>query len=117
MSANKGNLTRTKLALEVADLLQLPRRGRKGEAYKIVSAIFKTITTSLLSGERVSIDGFGIFELKPRNAGARYHRYYFNLTKNPYSELVELPEGYKVIFKPSKVLKRMLKEYDTQSQS
>lgn len=105
-------LHREALANTVGDYLGYPRRGRKGKAYEIVQAIIQTIMEGLRRGEKVSIEHVGVFSLRRckrrspvpltiKVEGQKYRRYVG-------WSMRELPERYKVIFTPSKVVLRNL---------
>ena len=69
----------------------------KKDAERVINATVDTITASLVSGDKVQISGFGIFETKEREArGGRNPR-----TK----ETIEIPASRVPTFKPSKALK------------
>lgn len=56
----KADLSRRALATIVGDLLELPQ-GRNTLKDKIVAAIFTSMRTALLRGERIYISGIGLF--------------------------------------------------------
>ena len=69
----------------------------KKDAERVVSATFETITAQLMKGEKVQISGFGIFEVKEREA---------RVGRNPRTkEAIEIPASKAPAFKPSKALK------------
>lgn len=69
----------------------------KKEAERIVGAAFDTITSALASGDRVQLSGFGIFEVKSREA---------RIGRNPKTkESIEIPATRLPSFKASKALK------------
>ncbi len=69
----------------------------KKDTERVVSATLETIAAQLAAGERVSLSGFGIFEVKER--GARVGRH--PVTKEP----MEIPASHAPAFKASKALK------------
>ncbi len=72
----------------------------KKDAERVVSAAFETITASLASGERVQLSGFGIFEVKSREA---------RMGRNPKTkETIEIPATKLPSFKASKALKDII---------
>ena len=69
----------------------------KKDAEIIVSATFDTIAQELSKGEKVQISGFGIFDVKEREA---------RVGRNPRTkEAIEIPASKAPAFKPSKALK------------
>ena len=69
----------------------------KKDAERVINATVDTITTSLVSGDKVQISGFGIFETKEREA---------RVGRNPRTkETIEIPASRVPTFKPSKALK------------
>ena len=69
----------------------------KKDAERVVSATFETITAQMKKGEKVQISGFGIFEVKEREA---------RVGRNPRTkEAVQIPATRTPTFKPSKLLK------------
>lgn len=83
-----------------------------GLAYSIVTTIVNTIVKALQNGERIQIEGFGIFEIVNTNPKRKYQASYtFDGSKwkpstKQITESVKLRK--KVIFKPSKVLTRYI---------
>ena len=69
----------------------------KKDAERVVSATFETITAQLMKGEKVQISGFGIFEVKEREA---------RVGRNPRTkEAIAIPASKAPAFKASKALK------------
>jgi len=69
----------------------------KKDAERVVSATFETITATLQKGEKVQISGFGIFEVKAREA---------RVGRNPRTkEAIDIPASQVPAFKASKTLK------------
>ena len=69
----------------------------KKDAERVVSAAFETITAQLVKGEKVQISGFGIFEVKEREA---------RVGRNPRTkESIQIPASRVPAFKASKTLK------------
>ena len=69
----------------------------KKDAERIVGAAFDTITAALAAGERVQLSGFGIFEVKTREA---------RMGRNPKTkEAIEIPASRVPVFKAGKALK------------
>ena len=69
----------------------------KKDAERVLNAAFDTITASLTKGERVQVSGFGIFEVKAREA---------RIGRNPRTkETIQIPATRTPVFKASKALK------------
>lgn len=107
-------LTRESLATQVSDILNFSRSRaqgyhdmRTGPAAKIVNAIIKAMTSAILRGERVTIEGFGIFSIRTKKQTKSYCMYFYG-GKGRSGILRTIPEKRYVHFEPSKVLKRML---------
>ena len=69
----------------------------KKDAERVVNATFETITAQLMKGEKVQLSGFGIFEVKAREA---------RVGRNPHTkEAIQIPASKVPAFKASKTLK------------
>ena len=69
----------------------------KKDAERVLNAAIDTITSALVSGEKVQLSGFGIFEVKGREA---------RVGRNPHTkETIEIPATRVPAFKASKNLK------------
>lgn len=69
----------------------------KKDAERVVNATIETITESLIKGDKVNISGFGIFEIKNREA---------RVGRNPRTkEQIEIPAAKLPVFKAGKALK------------
>ena len=69
----------------------------KKDAESIVSATFDTIAQELKKGEKIQVSGFGIFEVKEREA---------RVGRNPRTkEAIQIPASKAPAFKASKALK------------
>lgn len=69
----------------------------KKDAERVVNAAIDTITSTLAAGEKVQLSGFGIFEVKNRDA---------RVGRNPHTkETIEIPATRIPAFKASKALK------------
>ena len=69
----------------------------KKDAERVLNAAIDSITSSLASGEKVQISGFGIFETKDREA---------RVGRNPHTkQAIEIPATRVPAFKASKNLK------------
>lgn len=72
----------------------------KKDAERVVNATFETIAAELKKGGKVQLSGFGIFELKAREA---------RVGRNPHTrEAIQIPATKVPTFKPSKVLKEIV---------
>ena len=89
-------MNKTELVAAVAEKSGLSKK----DAERVDSATFETITAQLTKGEKVQISGFGIFEVKSREA---------RVGRNPRTkEAIEIPASKAPVFKPSKALKDTL---------
>ena len=69
----------------------------KKDAERVLTAAFETIAASLANGDRVQVSGFGIFEVKAREA---------RIGRNPRTkETIQIPATKTPVFKASKALK------------
>ena len=69
----------------------------KKDAERVVNATVETIAESLVKGEKVQLSGFGIFEVKEREA---------RIGRNPRTkESIQIPASRQPVFKASKTLK------------
>lgn len=69
----------------------------KKDAERVVNAAIDTITASLAQGDRVQLSGFGIFEVKERQA---------RVGRNPRTkEAIDIPASRQPVFKASKALR------------
>ena len=69
----------------------------KKDAERVVSATFDTIAAQLAAGEKVQVTGFGIFEVKEREA---------RVGRNPLTgESIQIAASRTPAFKPGKALK------------
>jgi DNA-binding protein HU-beta len=69
----------------------------KKDAERVINATFEAITASLEQGNKVQISGFGIFEVKAREA---------RVGRNPRTkEEIQIPASRQPAFKASKALK------------
>ena len=69
----------------------------KKDAERAVNATVEAITEALVKGEKVSVSGFGIFEVKEREA---------RIGRNPRTkEAIQIPATRLPAFKASKALK------------
>ena len=69
----------------------------KKDAERVVNATFETISAQLMKNEKVQLSGFGIFEVKARDA---------RVGRNPHTkEAIQIPASKVPAFKASKTLK------------
>lgn len=69
----------------------------KKDAERVVNATIETITESMVKGDKVNVSGFGIFEVKNREA---------RVGRNPRTkETIQIPATKLPAFKASKTLK------------
>ena len=86
-------MNKTELIAAVAESAGLSKK----DTERVVNAALDTITTALCKGEKVQISGFGIFEVKAREA---------RVGRNPRTkEAIEIPASKAPAFKASKALK------------
>ena len=93
-------MNKTELIAAVAEKTGLTKK----DAERVVSATFETVTESLKKGDKVSVSGFGIFEVKTREA---------RIGRNPRTkEEIKIPATKLPGFKASKTLKDLIAKYD-----
>ena len=86
-------MNKTELIAAVAEKVGMTKK----DAERVVSATIETIEASLVKGEKVSLSGFGIFEVKAREA---------RVGRNPRTkETIQIPATRLPAFKASKALK------------
>lgn len=86
-------MNKTELVAAVAAKAGLTKK----DAERVVNATLETITESLVEGDKVNISGFGIFEVKNREA---------RVGRNPRTkETIQIPAAKLPAFKASKTLK------------
>ena len=74
----------------------------KKDAERVVNATVETITASLVKGDKVAVSGFGIFEVKAREA---------RVGRNPRTkETIQIPATRLPAFKAAKALKDAVSE-------
>ena len=74
----------------------------KKDAERVVNAAIDAITAALVNGDKVQVSGFGIFEVRDREA---------RTGRNPRTkETVEIPASRTPAFKASKALKDAVKK-------
>ena len=86
-------MNKTELIAAVAEKAGLTKK----DAERVLNAAFDTITAELAKGDRVQVSGFGIFEVKAREA---------RVGRNPRTkETIQIPATRLPVFKASKALK------------
>ncbi len=86
-------MNKTELIAAVAENCGLTKK----ETERIVNATLDTIVAAMTKGDKVSLSGFGIFEVKSREA---------RVGRNPHTkEAIEIPATKVPAFKASKALK------------
>ena len=74
----------------------------KKDAERVLNAAIDAITAALVNGDKVQVSGFGIFEIRDREA---------RIGRNPHTkETVEIPATRVPAFKASKALKDAVKK-------
>ena len=72
----------------------------KKDTEKVLNAVLDTITAALVTGDKVQVSGFGIFEVKEREA---------RMGRNPHTgEAMEIAASRVPAFKASKTMKDAL---------
>ena len=88
-------MNKTELVAAVAESAGLTKK----DSERVINAAIDAITASLVKGEKVQISGFGIFEVKEREA---------RVGRNPRTkEAIQIPASKAPAFKASKTLKDM----------
>ena len=91
-------MNKTELVAAVAEKTGFTKK----DAERIVNATLETITDTLTKGDKVQLSGFGIFDVKKREA---------RVGRNPRTkESIQIPATKQPVFKPSKTLKDLVAE-------
>ena len=86
-------MNKTELVAVVAEKSGLTKK----DAERVVNATFETVAAQLMKSEKVQLSGFGIFEVKARDA---------RVGRNPVTrEAIQIPASKVPAFKASKTLK------------
>ena len=86
-------MNKTELITAVAEKTGMTKK----DAERVINATVDSITSSLVKGEKVQVSGFGIFEVKAREA---------RVGRNPRTkETIQIPATRLPVFKASKALK------------
>ena len=89
-------MNKTELIAAVAEKAGLTKK----DAERVVNATIESITESLVKGDKVNVSGFGIFEVKTREA---------RVGRNPRTkETIQIPAAKLPAFKASKTLKDII---------
>lgn len=98
-------MTKADLIEEVSKMVELTRK----DSEVVVDTIFDSIVHSLRSGDKIEIRGFGSFRTRQRKP---------RVGRNPKTgERVDVPAKKIPFFKPSKELKDVVNQTQTQAQS
>ena len=91
-------MNKTELIAQVAEKTGLSKK----DTESIINAAVDPIATTMAQGDKVQLSGFGIFEVKDRQA---------RVGRNPKTkEAIEIPASRQPVFKPSKALKDIVAE-------
>ena len=91
-------MNKTELVAAVAQKTGLTKK----DAERVVNAAVDTVVESMKKGEKVQLSGFGIFEVKTREA---------RIGRNPRTkESIQIPASRQPVFKASKTLKDAVAE-------
>ena len=86
-------MSKTELIAAVAQSTGMTKK----DAERAVNATMDAITASLVKGEKVQVSGFGIFDVKTREA---------RVGRNPRTkETIQIPASKQPVFKAGKALK------------
>ena len=86
-------MNKTELVAVVAEKTGMTKK----DAERVINATVETITENLVKGEKVAMSGFGIFEVKAREA---------RVGRNPRTkETIQIPATRLPAFKAAKALK------------
>ena len=86
-------MNKTELIAKVAEKTGMTKK----DAERVINATLESVTASLVAGDKVQVSGFGIFEIKAREA---------RVGRNPRTkETIQIPATRLPVFKASKALK------------
>ncbi|MBQ3000254.1 MAG: HU family DNA-binding protein [Oscillospiraceae bacterium] len=89
-------MNKTELIAAVAEKTGLTKK----DADRVVAATFETIAQAMADGDKVQVSGFGIFDVKKREARTGH---------NPRTkETIQIPASKQPAFKASKTLKDLI---------
>ena len=87
--------------LELIDRVSRDAHIRRAQAVRAVKSVVFSIRDTISAGGKISLTGLGTFKVKPRKARPG---------RNPKTrEIIDIPAGRKVSFKPSLSLKKLVK--------
>ena len=93
---SRSPMTKADLIESLANAVDLP----KGQAERVVNAVFDDIVAGLRKGDKVTLSGFGTFQVSERKA---------RIGRNPKTgAAIDIPASKSVKFKAGKTLKDML---------
>ena len=91
-------MNKTELIAAVAEKTGMTKK----DAERVINATFEAVSESLIKGDKVQVSGFGIFEVKAREA---------RVGRNPRTkEAIQIPATRLPVFKASKTLKDAVAE-------
>ena len=91
-------MNKTEIIAEVAQKTGMTKK----DAERVINATIETIEGGLVKGDKVQISGFGIFEVKARDA---------RVGRNPRTkETIQIPATKQPAFKAAKALKDAVAE-------
>ena len=86
-------MNKTELIASIAEKCGITKK----DAERVINATLDSVTASLVTGDKVQLSGFGIFETKQREA---------RIGRNPRTkEAIQIPASRQPVFKASKALK------------
>ena len=89
-------MNKTELIAAIAEKTGLTKK----DADRVIAATFETISNAMAEGDKVQVSGFGIFDVKKREARTGH---------NPRTkEAIEIPASKQPAFKASKTLKDLI---------
>jgi len=89
-------MNKTELVAAVAEKTGMTKK----DAERVINATIDTVTENLVKGEKVQMSGFGLFEVKAREA---------RVGRNPRTkETIQIPATRLPAFKASKALKDLI---------
>jgi nucleoid DNA-binding protein len=106
-------LTKLDIARQLDEVIGRGRGDKdiyRSEAYKLVTLTLNSMRSAILRGEKIWINGFGIFYVKttrPRKSAVVFHRFPRNYGTRM---LISVPAKKVVRFSPSADLKRFVQE-------
>lgn len=91
-------MNKTELIAQVAEKTGLSKK----DTERVINTAVETIAATMAQGDKVQLSGFGIFEVKQRQA---------RVGRNPKTkEAIEIPASRQPVFKASKALKDIVEE-------